>query len=150
MATGKCCLKLQSVCLPKQGWLTDSVAQRDSGQAPARRRVVAGGGDAVPAGRGRRPAARRAAAAATRGRAGPAGHRPPPADPEVRPPPVSRVARARRTPAGFCPQPPAATAPRRRGVFGSRQNGPLPARKVRARTASVLFPLPLSLSGLVW
>lgn len=68
MATGKCCLKLQSVCLPKQGWLTDTVAQRESGGAPARRRVVAGAGD-------RRAESLRGGAGT--GGAGPAGHRPP-------------------------------------------------------------------------
>lgn len=68
MATGMCCLKLQSVCLPKQGWLTDTVAQRESGGAPARRWVVAGARD-------RRAGSLRGGAGT--GRAGPAGHRPP-------------------------------------------------------------------------
>lgn len=122
MATGKCCLKLQSVCLPKQGWLTDSVAQRESGRAPARRRVVAGGGGhSGPGGtRGPSTSACRPGAATT-----------------ARQPRGPRSAAAGRVlSAAACSYGPAAAR-----VSGSGQNGPLPARRC-GRTAAVLFPLP--------
>ncbi|CAD7688982.1 unnamed protein product [Nyctereutes procyonoides] len=149
MATGKCGLKLPSVCLPKQGWLIDRVAQRELARRP---RGGGGGGAGGGAGGNRGEGAGGqggGARAAAPGAAAPgAGRDPRAVGAEVRWPRVSRVSLRRRNRAVsvLTARRPATLG----GVFGSSSNGPLPGRKVCTGAASVLFPLPLSLSGLVW